>query len=87
MTLEEIKSEALNFVPKDVNALRNKVMELKAKGVSFLGCVAFVQANQHLSLPDARQQTLDLDVWTDNEQHQIDLYHNLMMRELDDPDE
>ncbi|MBT1686839.1 hypothetical protein [Dawidia soli] len=87
MTLEEIKSEALNFVPKDVNALRNKVMELRTRGVSFLGCVAFVQANQNLSLSDARQQTLDLDVWTDDEQHKIDLYHNLMMRELDDPDE
>jgi hypothetical protein len=51
MNLEEIKKNAKHFRVKNAEALRDKVCFLKDSGVSFLGCVAFVQANQSLCCP------------------------------------
>ncbi len=84
MELEEIKREALEFKACDVKELSDKVLELKNKGVSFLGCVAFVQTNQKLTLSEARTMTLDLESWTDNDKKEIDFYNRLMISEFNE---
>ncbi len=84
MELDEIKREALGFKAYNVKELSNKVLELKNKGVSFLGCVAFVQTNQKLTLSEARTMTLNLESWTDNDKKEIDIYHRLMMSDFED---
>ena len=84
MELDEIKREALEFRAHSVQELSNKVLELKNKGVSFLGCVAFVQTNQKLTLSEARTMTINLENWIDNDKKKIDFYHRLMMSEFND---
>ncbi len=87
MSFEEIKDEARKLQPLNLQELNDKISELKNKAVPFLGCVAFVQINQNLSLADARKQTLALNAWTREEKDQIDYYHKLMMREFNDENE
>jgi hypothetical protein len=87
MNLEEIRNDARKLQPLNQHELNDKVLELKNKGVPFLGCVAFVQINQDLSLGDARKQTLALNAWTKEEKDQIVHYHKLMMSELDEENE
>ena len=84
MELYEIKKEALEFKANNVKELSNKILELKNKGVSFLGCVAFVQANQNLTLSQARTMTINLESWTDKDKKEIDFYHGLMISEFED---
>ncbi len=62
----------------------SKITELKKKGVSFLGCVAFVQLNKKLSLKDARELTLELDAYTKNEKKAINKMNNLMQSEFEE---
>jgi hypothetical protein len=87
MTLEEIKREAQHFHAATTDDMRTKVQALKSVGVPFLGCVAFVQVNQNLSLADARKQTLALDVWTSDEKDKIETQHTVMLREFSEDDE
>lgn len=84
MELEDIKQKALELKNLDNTTLNNQVSELKNAGVSFLGCVAFVQANQDISLSEARTKTLELNCWTTKENEEIDYYHKLMLGEFDD---
>ena len=83
MTLEEIKQEALLFQPIDEEELANKVLDLKNKGVSFLGCVAFVQLNQNITLVEAREKTLALKSWSTPEKASIEASLKLMMSEYE----
>ena len=84
MNLNEIKKEALEFKGLTMQMLSIKVSELKVKGVGFLGCVAFVQTNQQLSLSEARKMTLKLDCWSEEERKNIDFHNQLMMSEFDE---
>jgi len=85
--LDEIKKEALKFKAQNKKQLSSKVLELKNKGVAFLGCVVFVQTNQQASLTEARKITLALDCWTTEEKASIDFFHQLMMSEFNALDE
>ncbi|WP_378174038.1 hypothetical protein [Aquimarina sp. SS2-1] len=71
MELEEIKKEAAQYQFEDVKSLSIKVAELKNKGISFLGCVAFVQVNQKISLKEAQELTLQLEAYTKDEKRKI----------------
>lgn len=84
MTLEDIKKEAAQYKYGDVQSLSLKITELKNKGVSFLGCVAFVQVNQNISLKEARELTLKLDSYTNEEKERIDYFHKLMLSEFNE---
>jgi len=84
MKLEEIKNEATKSEFKDLKSLSIKVIELKAKGVSFLGCVAFVQANKKISLKDAQELTLGLDAYNKGEKKKIDGMIKLMLSEFEE---
>lgn len=87
MDIEEIKNKARLFKPSSVEELSDKVLELKNKGVSFLACVAFVQANKGLTLAEAREFTYNLPVWTPEEKSRINYAYKLMMSEFEDDDE
>lgn len=82
MELDKLKHRAKELGILNSVELNSNVQELKNSGVSFLGCVAFVQINQNISLSDARTKTLELDCWTKKEK--IDYYHKLMLSEFDD---
>lgn len=84
MKLDEIRQAAVAIEFLSIAALSDKIMELKDKGVPFLGCVAFVQANQQLTLSEARTMTLSLDCWTEKEKEAIHLQHRLMMSEYEE---
>ena len=84
MKLDEIKQEAIAAKFHSIEALSDKIGELKNKGVPFLGCVAFVQANQNLTLSEARTMTLSLDCWTEKEMEAISLRYRLMMSEYEE---
>lgn len=84
MKLAEIKQKALELKTLNSIELNNNVLELKNAGVSFLGCVAFVQVNQNISLLEARTKTLELDCWTKKDKEEIDFYHNQMLSEFED---
>lgn len=64
MTINEIKKAALAFTAQNKQELSQKIKTLKEDGIPFLGCVAFLQYNQQISLSEARKQTLELDIWT-----------------------
>lgn len=87
MNLEEIKKEALEFKTQNIRELSNKVLELKNKNVSFLGCVAFVQTNQKLSLAEARRLTFNLECWNSDEKTRINSAYKLMFSEFDEAKE
>lgn len=84
MKLDEIKQAAIATEFHSIEALSNKILELKNKGVPFLGCVAFVQANQQLTLSEARTMTLSLDCWTEKEKEGINLRYRLIMSEFEE---
>ncbi|MBW1294157.1 hypothetical protein [Aquimarina litoralis] len=82
MKIEDIKKEAAAYRYKDVKSLSEKVSELKNKGVSFLGCIAFVQTNQNIPLDKARELTMSLDAYNEEEKKRIDTAFQLMLSEL-----
>ncbi|GAA0718324.1 hypothetical protein GCM10009430_16280 [Aquimarina litoralis] len=82
MNLEDIKKEAAAYRYKDVKSLSEKVTELKNKGVSFLGCVAFVQTNQNIPLDKARELTVSLDTYNEEEKERIEAAYQLMLSEF-----
>lgn len=84
MELKEIKQKALELKTLNRIELNKNVSELKNAGVSFLGCVAFVQFNQNISLFEARKETLELDCWTKKDKEEIDFYNNQMLSEFED---
>ena len=83
MKLEEIKSEGAKSELKDLEQLSNKIVELKAKEVSFLGCVAFVQSNKKISLKNAQKLILSLDVYNKDEKKKINSMIKLMLSEFE----
>ena len=82
MNLEDIKKEAAQYKYDDLQSLSLKISELKNKGVAFLGCVAFVQVNQGISLKEARELTVKLDAYNEDEKKQIDASYQLMLSEF-----
>ncbi|MFI1770325.1 hypothetical protein [Thalassobellus citreus] len=82
MNLEEIKSEATKSEFKDLKSLSDKIIELKAQGISFLGCVAFVQANKNISLKNAQKLTLALEAYNKGEKKKNDGMIKLMFSEF-----
>lgn len=57
---------------------------MKNKGVSFLGCVAFVQHHKGISLKEARDLILQLEAYNQGEKEEIDYFHKLMMSEFEE---
>ncbi|WP_410696388.1 hypothetical protein [Chryseobacterium sp. SIMBA_028] len=47
-----------------------------------MGCVAFLQHSQQVSLYDARKQMLELDIWTQEEKDAISESHLIMMSDF-----
>lgn len=82
MNLDEIKTEAVECEFKDLKSLSTKIIELKNKGVSFLGCVAFVKINKNISLKEAQILTLQLDAYSEEEKRKIDDMTQLMLSEF-----
>lgn len=82
MNLDEIKKEAAQCKCDDIPSLSSKITELKNKGVSFLGCVAFVQVNQQITLKEARELTVKLDAYNEEEKKRIDEAYQLMLSEF-----
>lgn len=79
---KEISKEANEHKYHDMESLSKQVMELKNKGVSFLGCVEFVQHNQKVLLLEARELLLKLKVYSQDEKTNIAKMHNLMLSEF-----
>jgi len=84
MKLEDIKKEAALCKCDDLKSLSIKVTELKNKGVTFLGCVAFVQTNQNIPLNGAVKLTLNLDVYSKEEKHKIKASINRMLNDFEE---
>ncbi len=84
MNLDEIKIEATKSEFKDLKSLSAKIIELKKKGISFLGCVAFIQANKKIPLKDAQKLTLELDAYNKDEKKKIDDMIKLMLSEFEE---
>lgn len=82
MKLEEIRKEAIESEFNDLKSLSLKITELKNKGVSFLGCIAFVQINKNISLKEAQKLTLKLDAYSDSERRKFNDMYNLMLSEF-----
>ncbi|MBP2616327.1 hypothetical protein [Chryseobacterium jejuense] len=79
MTIPEIKEAALTCGVLSQQELSNKIRELKDSGVSCLGCFAFTQHNQQISTLEAKNLTLELDAFTEEERAEYNGYYNLMM--------
>ncbi|WP_250255815.1 hypothetical protein [Chryseobacterium sp. Marseille-Q3244] len=77
MTINEIKEAAIACKTLNQQELSDKIKELKDNEVSFLGCFAFTQHNQQISLSESIEMTLKLDVFTEEEKTQINGYLNL----------
>lgn len=84
MEIEKIRKKAIEFGVLNNIELNKIVLELKKLGVSFLGCVAFVQTNQKLTLSEAVKNTLELDCWTGKEKEQFIFSIRLMMSEFEE---
>ncbi len=85
MTLEDIKKDAAEFQSDGPNSLSDKIVELKERGVSFLGCIAFVQTHKALATPkEARDFLLKLDAYTVDEKKKIDVMHQIMLSEFEE---
>ncbi|WP_299435626.1 hypothetical protein [uncultured Aquimarina sp.] len=82
MNLEEIKKEATQCKFDDIASLSIKIAELKDKGVAFLGCVAFVQVNQSISLKEAQELTLMLEAYTKGEKRRIEEGIDVMLSDF-----
>ncbi|WP_103070115.1 hypothetical protein [Aquimarina sediminis] len=87
MNLDEIKKEAAQCKFEDLQSLSLKITELKDKGVSFLGCVAFVQVNQEISLKEARELIVKLEAYTEEEKRRIEEMHAVMLSEFKEEEE
>lgn len=79
MTINEIKEAAIACGILNQQELSHKIRELKDNGISYLGCFAFTQHNQQISALEARNMTLQLDAFTDEEKAEYTGYYNLMM--------
>ncbi|WP_347216490.1 hypothetical protein [Chryseobacterium sp.] len=79
MTIAEIKEAALTCGVLNQQELSKKIRELKDNGISYLGCFAFTQHNQHISTLEAKNLTLELNAFTEEEKAEYNGYHNLMM--------
>lgn len=86
MTINEIKQAALVFTSQNKQELSDKIKKLKDQGIPFLGCVVFTQYSQQISLLEAKNLTLELDAWTDEEKAEIKGYISLMMSEFEKED-
>lgn len=82
MTIAEIKEAALTCGVLNQHELSDKIRALKDNGVSYLGCFAFTQHNQQIPTLEARNLTLELDAFTDEEKAEYNGYHNVMMAEF-----
>ncbi len=82
MTLEQIKKEATQCKCDDIPSLSSKIKELKNKGVAFLGCVAFIQVNQNISLKEAQKLTLQLEAYTKDEKRKIEEGIDVMLSDF-----
>lgn len=82
MTIAEIKETALTCRVLNQQELSKKIRELKDSGISFLGCFAFTQHNQQISTLEARNLTLELDAFTDQEKAEYNGYRHLMMEDF-----
>lgn len=78
MNLEEIRKLAGSFEATDESELDAKIAELKSKGVAFLGCVAFLQANLHLSLSQAKDKLLDMDAWKEKKEQTMNSINGML---------
>ena len=84
MTLEEIKKEAARCKCDDISSLSSKITALKNIGVTFLGCVSFVQVNQQITLKEAQKLTLQLEAYTKDEKRKIEEVIDVMLSELNE---
>lgn len=82
MTIAEIKEAALTCGVLNQQELSKKIRALKDSGVSYLGCFAFTQHNQQISTLKAKNLTLKLDAFTDEEKAEFNGYYNLMMEDF-----
>lgn len=83
MNLEEIKKEAALHTYEDQHSLSLKIAELKTKGVSFLGCIAFVQVNQNLSLSESKDLLLQLDAYNESEKKKVNAMLDVMRNDFE----
>ncbi|MEJ5105719.1 hypothetical protein [Chryseobacterium sp. MYb328] len=79
MTIAEIKEAALSCGVLNQQELSKKIRELKDGGISYLGCFAFTQHNQRIFTLEAKNLTLELDAFTEEEKAEYNEYHNFMM--------
>lgn len=86
MNINEIKEAALTCRVLNRQELSKKIRELKDSGLSYLGCFAFTQHNQQISTLEAKNLTLELDAFTDEEKAEYNGYHNLMMDDFKEED-
>jgi len=84
MKIEDIKKEAAKQKYETAEQLSVKVAALKNNGLSFLGCVAFVQANQNISLQKAKELTMELDAYNEEEKERIEGFYRLMLSEFEE---
>ncbi len=84
MELDKLKHKAKELGILNSVELNSNVQELKSSGISFLGCVAFVQTNQNLTLSEALTRTLELECWTKNDKERFNSSIRLMMGEFND---
>lgn len=82
MKIEEIKLKAGLLPNLSDQDLENELLALRNNGVSFLGCVAFVQSNLQMDLTSARRKVLDLRVFSPAEKTQIEDMYQMMLVEL-----
>lgn len=82
MTITEIKEAALTCGVLNQQELSKKIRALKDSGISYLGCFAFTQHNQQVSTLEAKNLTLELDAFTDEEKAEYNGYHHLMMEDF-----
>lgn len=87
MTIAQIKEAALACGVLNQQELSKKIRKLKDNGISYLGCFAFTQHNQQISTLEARNLTLELDAFTDEEKAEYNGYYNLMMAEFEEDEE
>ncbi|SIT24983.1 hypothetical protein SAMN05421786_11425 [Chryseobacterium ureilyticum] len=86
MNINEIKQAALVFTSQNKQELSDKIKKLKDQGIPFPECVVFTQYNQQISLLEAKNLTLELAAWTDEEKAEIKGYISLMMSEFEEED-
>ncbi|MDN3691810.1 hypothetical protein QWZ06_05870 [Chryseobacterium tructae] len=86
MTIDEIKETAIACGVLNQQELNHKIRALKDSGISYLGCFAFTQYNQQVSTLEAKNLTLELDAFTDEEKAEYTGHYNLMMEDFKEED-